>query len=789
MDKRFITFLLLSFAVLSVNMMVMRWLQPPQEQKQVVEPEELTAEEKATREKEKLDAEPKAELAAGDKDKPAGDGAAGGGAAGDGVAADGADKPAAAAKATIPEQRYTLGSADAASPYRQLVTFVNAGAAIERIELNSPRYLDQEDRSGYVGQLDLGLVPNDRAGALVRVVGPGTPAEAAGLKPNDVITALNGQPVLGPIEFHDLLLKTEPGQSFTLSIERGGDAGVGNAGADAAAEGADKPAPLELTGELRRRPMEIIRPEALDQLSFLLTLDSVDGKKVPKDAQEIPGLDMRNANWQALPQTDPDELAFQYDAAEFGLTIIKRFRLARVNPEEADDPSAPAYHLQFAVEIQNTGKEAHKVAWRLDGPTGLPLEGAWYATKMSPNWRGGAGMRDVAVGFLVNGRRRTGLVSATTIAEETNPTPWQDEPLEYIGVDAQYFAVALLPDPDHATDYGRAIPIRVGDAPADRAKFNRTNVSFRLTSKIATIEPGEKSGTETYKIFAGPKRPALLSQYGLGNLVYYGWFGFVAAPMLEVLHFFYRIIPNYGIAIIMLTVLVRSLMFPLSRRQALGAQKMQELQPEIKRLQEKYKGNMEARTKAQQELFKKHNYNPLAGCLPVFLQLPIFLGLYRSLAVDVELRGAPLISESIRWCSNLAAPDMLWNWQDTMPAFIAGPAGWLGPYFNLLPCLTIGLFIWQQKMFMPPPTDEQAAMQQKVMQYMMIFMGVMFFKVASGLCLYFIASSLWGIAERKLLPRTTLATAGAAQPVLERIGTRNNGNGSSGSKKKNRDRR
>ncbi len=218
---------------------------------------------------------------------------------------------------------------------------------------------------------------------------------------------------------------------------------------------------------------------------------------------------------------------------------------------------------------------------------------------------------------------------------------------------------------------------------------------------------------------------------------------------------------------------------------------MQELQPEIKRIQEKYKGNIEARTKAQQELFRKHNYNPLAGCLPVFLQLPIFLGLYRSLAVDVELRGAPLLSESIRWCSNLAAPDMLWNWQNIMPAFVAGPSGWLGPYFNLLPCLTIGLFIWQQKMFMPPPADEQAAMQQKVMQYMMIFMGVMFFKVASGLCLYFIASSLWGIAERKLLPRTTPSKTAPAAPVLERVGPRSpaGGNGSPTTKKKNRDRR
>ena len=134
---------------------------------------------------------------------------------------------------------------------------------------------------------------------------------------------------------------------------------------------------------------------------------------------------------------------------------------------------------------------------------------------------------------------------------------------------------------------------------------------------------------------------------------------------------------------------------------------------------------------------------------------------------------------------------MLWHWVNTMPAFIAGPSGWLGPYFNILPCLTIGLFIWQQKMFMPPAADEQAAMQQKVMQYMMIFMGVMFFKVASGLCLYFIASSLWGIAERKLLPRSVLNTTGSTPQALERVGSRSssNGNGSSNAKKKNRDRR
>jgi YidC/Oxa1 family membrane protein insertase len=226
-------------------------------------------------------------------------------------------------------------------------------------------------------------------------------------------------------------------------------------------------------------------------------------------------------------------------------------------------------------------------------------------------------------------------------------------------------------------------------------------------------------------------------------------------------------------------------MFPLSRKQALGAQKMQELQPEMKRIKEKYKGNTEAGAKATQELFRKHNYNPLGGCLLMFLQLPVFVGLYRSLMVDVELRQAPLISDSIRWCSNLAAPDMLFYWKPYLPAFIAGETGWLGPYLNILPLITISLFIWQQKMFMPPPADEQAEMQQKVMRYMMVVMGVMFFKVASGLCLYFIASSLWGIAERKLLPRVAAQSASsdaAAKPVPVKASF--NGAGSSAARKK-----
>jgi YidC/Oxa1 family membrane protein insertase len=249
--------------------------------------------------------------------------------------------------------------------------------------------------------------------------------------------------------------------------------------------------------------------------------------------------------------------------------------------------------------------------------------------------------------------------------------------------------------------------------------------------------------------------------------------------MTHVLQFFYSIVGNYGIAIIMLTVLVRGCMFPLSRKQALSAQKMQLLKPEIDRINEKYKGKNEEKARAMQEIYRKHGFNPMSGCLLALVQLPIFMGLYRSLMINVELRQAPLLGDAIRWCSNLAAPDMLLRWADwpAMPNFLTAYKGFmsLGPYLNILPIFTVGLFIVQQQMFMPPATDEQTKMQQKMMKYMMILIGYMFYTVPSGLCLYIISSSLWGIAEKKLLPKA--ATPGSVPLAASRATVSVDGNG------------
>jgi YidC/Oxa1 family membrane protein insertase len=141
--------------------------------------------------------------------------------------------------------------------------------------------------------------------------------------------------------------------------------------------------------------------------------------------------------------------------------------------------------------------------------------------------------------------------------------------------------------------------------------------------------------------------------------------------------------------------------------------------------------------------------------------------------VDIELRQQPLIP-GIQWCSNLAGPDMLAMWPTWMPDFIAGRGtGWFGPFMNVLPIVTILLFIVQQKVLMPPATDEQTRLTQRMMMFMTIFMGVLFFKVPAGLCIYFITSSVWSLIERQLVKRympapviATTATASGATPVV-----------------------
>jgi YidC/Oxa1 family membrane protein insertase len=694
---------------------------------------------------------------------------------------------AAEARVEVPLQMLSLGSLDPASGYRMLVTLTNRGGAVLRTELASPRYRDQHDRSGYLGELELKEVDG---GLEVQVVGAGTPAAEAKIAVGDVIVGVgNGQTIeIKKLDdFSAALAKTEPGQLITLQVRRAGGASQAH------------------SVKLMRRPFAVLRPEAqnyemrkadlppnfVDPPSFLMTLSQQNGKPLSEESAKRVAEFLETGNWE-VAATDEKSVSFRRSLPEFNLEIIKRYSLEPVPASERDNVVYPGYHLQLDIELRNTAATPQTLAYRLEGPTGMPLEGWWYAHKISRDrWFGGAGLRDVVVRLDDNPVFQ--LDCPAIAAGDTEPLG-AGEALAYAGVDGQYFAAVMIPKRQALKEswFDVIEGVVAGTKPDARTPVTYTNVTCRMMRLPIELKAGE-ARTDSYQVFVGPKRPELLANYqaagdpdhSLKDIVYYGLalFAAVARAMLGILHFFYGLVGNYGLAIVMLTVLVRGAMFPISYKQTQNMARMQALKPEMDRITEKYKTDMQKRSQAIQELYRKHNINPLGGCLPVFLQLPIFIGLYRALMVDVELRLSPLISDTIRWCSNLAAPDMFYDWSWLMPNFINSGQGFfgLGPYFNILPIVTVALFLVTQKMAMPAPTNEQAAMQQKMMKWMTIFMGLLFYKVASGLCLYFIASSLWGIGERKLLPKSQSADAsaagGTAGPPPGSSGKRPGGNG------------
>jgi YidC/Oxa1 family membrane protein insertase len=345
----------------------------------------------------------------------------------------------------------------------------------------------------------------------------------------------------------------------------------------------------------------------------------------------------------------------------------------------------------------------------------------------------------------------------------------------------------------HTDPNGVPIATEIGDHDSTQPLWI-DDITVRVATEPQDLKPN-KPVTHKYLLYNGPVKPMLLGlvrgdaevpsevveryvdTLHLNTLTDYhspGWMGSFASFIgwtklviffTNLLHWvlakLYVLLPSHGLCIVLLTVLVRSLMFPLSRKQALVGIKMQALAPELKKLQEKHKDDRQALGMAQMELYRKHGVNPFGTCWLMLLQMPIFMGLYFCLQESIQFRLAAFWP----WITNLAAPDMLWEWGERIP-FISRPEDYggflyLGPYLNLLPVIAVALMIAQQKMMTPPPTDEQQEMQQKIMKYMMVFIGLMFYKVAAGLCIYFIASSVWGFAERKLLPRRDLAPGAA----------------------------
>lgn len=241
------------------------------------------------------------------------------------------------------------------------------------------------------------------------------------------------------------------------------------------------------------------------------------------------------------------------------------------------------------------------------------------------------------------------------------------------------------------------------------------------------LKEGQKEIDLSVKIFAGPKDTEELRPVaGLHRLIDYGMFSFLAFPMLQLLQFFYKFIQNYGVAIILLTVVVRVLLYPLSVKGSRSMKAMQKLQPQIQALKEKYKdkSDMQKFNQEQMALFKAHNVNPLGGCFPMLIQLPVFIALYALLGNSIELFHAPFFG----WIQDLSSKD---------------------PYYIFPVLMGISMFV-QQKM---TPMAGMDPMQQKMMMLMPVIFSFMMVSLPSGLTIYIFVSTLLGIVQQMLINR------------------------------------
>jgi YidC/Oxa1 family membrane protein insertase len=256
------------------------------------------------------------------------------------------------------------------------------------------------------------------------------------------------------------------------------------------------------------------------------------------------------------------------------------------------------------------------------------------------------------------------------------------------------------------------------------------------------VAPGTER-TYQYAVYFGPKSLETLDLAGtdLARIVDFGFFDIIAKPLLHAMNFIHKFIPNYGIVIIIITIMVKILFWPLSNKSYKSMSQMKKLQPKMAELRAKYKHDKKVMNQELMNLYKLYKINPLGGCLPMVLQIPVFFAFYKMLYQAIELRHAPFFL----WINDLAAPDRLFTFGFKVP-LMSPPYG--------IPVLTLimGASMFFQQKMSPPPGDPT---QAKMMMFMPIFFTFIFINFPSGLVLYWLVNNILSMVQQKYVTQKT----------------------------------
>ena len=352
-------------------------------------------------------------------------------------------------------------------------------------------------------------------------------------------------------------------------------------------------------------------------------------------------------------------------------------------------------------------------------------------------------------GFWILHEGMTGAFDGTLLEESYSSLQDEDDGLiapdgqsNWIGITAKYFATALVPD-QKTENKGRW----VHNAP--RGAKEKYQADYLASANV--LGPGQ-TGEYSTRLFAGAKEVRLLDSYrdGLGlpvfdKLVDFGWFYYLTKPIFYAIEYFNRILGNFGLAILLLTVLIKIVFFPLANKSYRSMSRLKKLQPKMVDIRERYKDDRQRQNQAMMELYKKEGANPMSGCFPILIQIPVFFALYKVLFVTIEMRHAPFFG----WIQDLSAPDPL----GILTVF--GLVPWDVPQVLMIANIGIwpiimGLTMFLQQKLNPQPADP---MQAKIFMVLPIVFTFLLGGFPAGLVIYWAWNNTLSIAQQWLIMR------------------------------------
>ena len=321
--------------------------------------------------------------------------------------------------------------------------------------------------------------------------------------------------------------------------------------------------------------------------------------------------------------------------------------------------------------------------------------------------------------------------------------------IDWVAVRTKYFALYIIPEETNIT-YAEIVGEEITVQPDAKEKWKKYNV------EVAVPYLGERNSNIPFSVYLGPLEYDILKKYehNLHEFMDFGW-GFIkwfSLPILKTLKWMHNFIPNYGVVLLIFALLIKIIVYPLTHKSYESMQKMQKIQPKLKELQEKYKGDPQKLNQATMAMYKQEGVNPMGGCLPMLIQMPLLFGLFIVFRTTIELRGEGFFW----WITDLSAPDTIY----TFPGNFSLPL--YGDSVNILPLVMGATMFIQQKMTVTDP-------KQKLMVYFMpIFLTLLFNSFPSGLNLYYALFNLLSILQQKYLTPKKAEAVQEAKVVKKR---------------------